>query len=271
MSFEHYVKSFARGVEVLSEGGKDVFVHVISFVSLICAPAPPALTFGYALYLFAITRMGEGIAIAIGGALALTLEGAGLQGARVALASYHEWDEGRSGPEKTIVAVAVNIVYMLTGVITVILFDPDPKFRIMGILAFVIAALLYVVNALQSGDKRRDERTENERRDNIDLKKYEIAQRTEIAKEKVRVSSEVTTHRVFEQQKRDAVLKRQAKRQEFLQYLRDNPYALNNVSELVRKVNASRPSVDTWIREYTSNGTIVVATNGDGQKVVEVR
>jgi hypothetical protein len=271
MSFENYVKSMTSAVDVASKGGKDMFVSVISFFSLFCAPLSPAIMFGYALYSYVSIRMGHNAGLWSGIALAVALEGVGLVSAYVALASYHEWDEGRSGPEKMIAAVGIAVLYIIVGITAIVLFDTDFRFRVVGILAFVIAALLYAANAIQSGDKHRTDRTKQDKHDNLELRKYQIAQKTEVEKEKIRANGQTANHHIFEQQKQAAILKRQAKREEFLQYLRDNPLAMNNVSELVRQIKASRPSVDKWIDEYKANGTIVITTSDDGQKHVEVR
>lgn len=283
MNFEKRIDHLTESYDLFTVFLKEILVSSISFISLASAPLAPSITFGFALFKFATQIIGHDAALIAGIGLALTLEGAGLISAKVALNTYEEYDRNETGWEKLALSVSLVFAYLVIGIAAVWYFDPDPKFRVIGTLAFLVALLIYCCHALLSSTKNREKRIKSNSDSRVKLREIELTKENELklktkqievdSKTKVqlaRVKSKSNSSRIPVKLTRQSNGIRNQKRKNFIDYVKLNPDSINNVAELTRSLGMSRTTVDKWLNEYQSNGIIEVIES-NGTKRIEVK
>lgn len=261
-------KSAVDSVRVVFGALSDTFVIVISTIGLIVAALPPAIIFGTALSNSLSVSIGRASGVAAGFGLGVALEAAGVISAHNAIKFYVEWVRHRvRGAEgKFYASAAIVFIYTVIGIVSIVIFDSDQSIRIGGIVAYLIAPMIYVASGM-SADTRQftEERRENleskavEQRATLEERREEARHRREmeklrieadagLQKAKVEASTVVKTRREeLKYASTGAVGVSSTKFNEFLAFVQANPDAKNNKSRLASELGISRPTVDKYI------------------------
>ena len=241
---------------------RDVFVILIMTTGLILAPAPPAIILSVAVAASLNVIIGGTWSIIVGVTLGLILEAAGVTSAHTAIKFYNDGER-----DKFYISAVVSTLYILVGISSILLFDTNPVIRIAGVVAYLVAPMIYVSTALLSDaqkvedigdDKRREARAAAKERRLFKREQERRAQAHQFELEKLRITAAPVTVAAPTNGYRENFGAVDSDRfQIFLSEIQKNPTTLHNISALSRATSISRPTLMKYIKLYKEQDHVI--------------
>lgn len=263
-------------VDRIGGGVRDIFVTIAMTIGLIIASLPPAIILSTALAKGLSSTIGQTFSVVTGVSFAILLETTGVVSSHVAIWLYR--NDGNNGRFQ--VATTIAVLYSLSGIVSIFVFDASTIVRLAGTFAYLAALMIYVSSALASdirhveqGEQRVVDIEEQLRLQEIEWQRKRQAEQDErdfqlkmLQKEtnkEVRLAQvgavESTPNKPPDMPKiRPKRLS--AKERIFLSYLNENRLALKNKVELSDKIAISRPTIDRYVDKF--EGTHFTVQNG---------
>lgn len=265
-------------------GVRDIFVTIAMTVGLIIASLPPAIILSTALAKALTGIIGETFAVVTGVSFAILLETTGVVSSHVAIWLYRNDGNGVRFQS----AVTISILYSLSGIISIFVFDTSAIVRLAGTFAYVAALMIYISSALAS-DMRHAEQNERQavdverqlelqeiewqrqRQEKADEREFELKMAQKESNKEVRLAQVQSTAPTAPPTRLPADMPRMrgerlsGKQRRFLSYLQDNRLALKNKVKLSEEISVSRPTIDKYIEQL--EGAYFTIKNGIVQDV----
>jgi hypothetical protein len=143
------------------------YILIGSTVGLMVAGLAPAILFGYSLFHALVSQAWDGrAAVVAGGALAITMEFVGGVSAHVA----------QHARNQTVKALGYFTLatYTLIGLGYMLFFEPNPTIQRTGIMAYLVAPLLYLAVALLSATLQQGKEREEGKQYTIGVRRDEL-------------------------------------------------------------------------------------------------
>lgn len=126
------------------------FLSLTGTIGLVAAALPPALMFMFATVNALKDDIGATAAWAVGIALGLALESAGVKISHVALDYFRLWREGdRDAGYLSAISWILTFLYLGSGAFAIYHFDSDATIRLAGYLSYLVAAIMYIASGLE--------------------------------------------------------------------------------------------------------------------------